>query len=262
MSKQKTLIDDEPTTQLAVAEPTPMQLLQSALDQGVDTDKLRELLDLQERWERREAEKAFAVAMHEAQRDMPTVVTDATNTHTKSRYALKETVQKQVKPIYVKHGFSLSFGEDDCHLEGHKRTVCDVTHDLGHTRRYHLDLPVDGIGPKGTSIGGMNAVQGCVSTTSYAQRRLICMIFNLTVAGEDTDGSTTEATITPDQVATITPDQVARINGLLGKIHPDDQAGDKLLAWADIDRIDQLPQSRFANAVSSLEKQAAKYAEK
>src|SRR5690606_14215783 len=81
-----------------------------------------------------------------------------------------------------------NYGEDDCPIQTWKRTICDVRHIGGACHRYHLDLPTDGIGPKGNPIGGMNVVQGSISTTSYAQRRLLCMIFNITIADNDDDG--------------------------------------------------------------------------
>jgi len=43
------------------AEPTsltPMTLINMAVSQGADTDKLKQLMDLQERWEANEARKA------------------------------------------------------------------------------------------------------------------------------------------------------------------------------------------------------------
>jgi hypothetical protein len=54
--------------------------------------------------------------------------------------------------------------------------------------RYHLDLPIDGVGAKGNAIGAMNPVQGCISTGTYGQRVLTCRAFNITVADTDMDG--------------------------------------------------------------------------
>jgi hypothetical protein len=47
------------------AEVTPMTMLQLAVQQGADMDKLQKLMDLQERWERNEARKAFNRAFSE-----------------------------------------------------------------------------------------------------------------------------------------------------------------------------------------------------
>ena len=46
----------------AVANPTPSHLLQMAVQQGADLDKLERLMALQERWEATEARKAYDTA--------------------------------------------------------------------------------------------------------------------------------------------------------------------------------------------------------
>lgn len=235
------------TTELQTVPKEPMEVIALAVQSGADPDQLEKLLDLQERFSRNQAEKAFASAMQAAQMAMPDVVKDAANPHTKTKYALLETVQKHAKPVYQAHGFSLSYGEDDCPLENHKRTVCDVTHVGGHTRRYHLDLPVD-------KSGAMNAVQGCISTTSYAQRRLLCMVFNITIAGEDTDGAT--------PAAPITAAQVAELDGILQRIEPSDRKVvlQKMLDWMEVEKISEFPSSKFELAKSRLLKTAEQYA--
>lgn len=212
---------------------TPMALLAQAVQGGLDTDQLKALVDLSDRWEDRAAEKAFAKAMHAAQSEMPNVLKDAQNSHTKTRYAMLETVQRKAKPVYDKHGFCLSFGESDCPLDKHKRTVCDVSHIDGHTRRYHLDLPVDG-------SGAMNAVQGCISTTSYAQRRLLCMIFNITLAGEDDDGGGNEP---------LTAGQRKALDRLIDEVGQDVPM---LLRWAGVDSLDEFPARMFKEATEML----------
>lgn len=170
------------------AQPTPMELLQVAIEKDIDTDKLEKLMELQERWEANQARRLFSEAMHACQQEMPMVIRDAENSQTKSRYARLERIQHDVRPVYSQHGFSLSYGEGQAARDGYKRTICDVRHSAGHVEQYHLDLPIDGVSAKGNPIGSMNPVQAAVSTTTYGQRRLLCMIFNITVAGEDFDG--------------------------------------------------------------------------
>lgn len=196
---EPTLLTPEPPDTLPATSLTPMDLLQQAVASDANIDNLERLMALQERWEDKQAERAYAEAMHACQMEMPTVVKDGRNAKTGSGYALKETVQRTVKPCYSKHGFSISFGEEPCPTAGFKRTIADVTHAAGHTRRYYLDLPIDGIGPQGNPIGGMNAVQGGVSTLSYGHRVLMAMVFNITIADTDLDGNTDLPTVTEDE---------------------------------------------------------------
>jgi len=178
------LITAEPEVQQA----NPLLLLERAVEKGMDPAQLKALVDLHEQWRAARAAEAFAESMNACQSEMPIVVRDALNQKTESKFARLETVQQIAKPVYTRHGFALSFAEEDSNTQGFKRTICDVRHRGGHCVRYHLDLPRDGIGPKGNPIGGMNAVQGCISTGSYGQRVLTCQIFNITVADTDSDG--------------------------------------------------------------------------
>lgn len=181
---------DAPVDELTVQPATnPLLLLQAAVERGMDPGQLKALVDLHESWRAARAKEAFGTAMNACQAEIPTIVRDAENTQTRSRYARQETIIHQIKPIYVNHGFSLSFSEDDAAQPTMKRHVCLIRHNAGHSERHWVDLPADGIGPKGNPIGGMNAVQGCISTGSYAQRVLTCRLFNITIADTDLDGN-------------------------------------------------------------------------
>lgn len=233
--RENTVIEHIPDRPLAV---TPLSLLQTAVDRGLDADQLDKLLTLQERWESGQAEKAFNVAMRACQDQMPPVVRNCQNKQTGSTYADLEAVQKIARPVYSRHGFAPSFGEADCPIQGFKRTICDLRHDGGHTAHYHLDLPIDGVGAKGNPIGNMNAVQGCISTTNYGQRRLLSMIFNITIVGEDDDGQS---------FATITDEQAATIREWLVATATEEK---RFLAWANVKAIKDMPASKFPDAIT------------
>ena len=89
-------------------------ITRAARDPEIDVDKLERLMAMYERITSKQAEQAFNEALKEAQQEMPQVVKDADNTHTKSKYARLETLSKAVNPIITKHGFSMSFGTADC----------------------------------------------------------------------------------------------------------------------------------------------------
>jgi aryl carrier-like protein len=235
--------------QMPESSPTPMQLLAKMVDSGVDPDKLGKMMDLAERWKKDQAAAAFSQAMANAQTKMPTVVRDATNTQTNSKYALLETIQHKCRPIWLAEGLTLSFAEEDCPLPEWKRIVCDVRHVGGHCVRYHRDLPLDGIGPKGNPIGGMNKVQGAVSTGSYGQRVLMCDIFDIVVAGTDLDGQ-----------QAVNDEQLVKINTLIDDCREEGAPVDfpKFLAWLEVDTLDKLPAEKFKRAVMFLEKKKAK----
>ena len=60
-------------------------------------------------------------------------------------------------------------------------------HEAGHTKRYHVDLPIDSTGIKGSV--NKTGVHANGSTYSYARRYLTMMIFNVVLTNEDNDGN-------------------------------------------------------------------------
>ena len=179
----------------------PLALIQQAIDKGVDADQLDKLMDLQERWEHGNAKRDFMKAFSDCQGELPRVVRNKENKHTRSRYADLETVNSQVLPVITKHGFSLSFGEEDIPnpVENMCRMGATLRHRGGHSEHYHVDLPTDGSGIKGSS--NMTPIHGKGSWSTYAQRYLTCMIFSVTIADYDNDGNNGgEAMLTEEQV--------------------------------------------------------------
>lgn len=150
----------------------------------VDADKMMKIIDAQEKIFNKNAEIAFQKSMAKCQAEMPVIVRDADNKQTLSKYAKYETILTQAKPCYTKHGFSLSFYQQDA-KENFVRVCCDVMHIDGHSKSYHVDLPVDMVGIKG--VANKTEIHGMASTFSYAKRYLFCMIFNIQIADTDDD---------------------------------------------------------------------------
>lgn len=158
----------------------------AACDPTIDVDKLDRLLQMRERENARVAEQAFNAALADAQTEMQPVAADSDNPQTRSRYASYAALDRAVRPIYTKHGFALSFNTGDAIGPEQARVVCDVCHAGGHTRRYHVDMPVDGKGAKGGDV--MTKTHAMGSGISYGMRYLLPMIFNLAI-DQDDDGN-------------------------------------------------------------------------
>ncbi len=226
-----------PTVQQPV---DPLTLLQATIAAGnLDTDKLEKLMDLQDRWTKQQAETAYAKSMTECQLAMPVVVRDAENSHTKNRYARLEAINNQIKPIYASHGFSLSFGTEAGAREGCVRVFCDCSHIGGCTKRITFDIPLDGKGAQGGS--NMSAIQGMGSSITYARKYLTLMVFNVTVANEDSDGDGDMLEITPEQVATL-----ERMIEESGTNVP------RFMEWAQIKDLKDMPGGFYRKAVAML----------
>ena len=85
-----------------------------ATNPDVDVEKMRQILEMKTAIFDKGAEIEFNRAMSLAQSEMKPIAKDAENTHTRSNYALLETICAAITPVYTKHGFSLSFSEEDC----------------------------------------------------------------------------------------------------------------------------------------------------
>lgn len=225
------------------ATPTPMALIQTALEQNIDADKLEKLLDLQERWDKARAKEAYSAAMNACQQELPLVFRDRTNSHTKAKYATLGALQETIKPVYLKHGFSLSHGTADSPLQNHYRCICDVAHVGGHVERYYLDLPADDRGINGST--NKTPVQAIGSTLTYGQRYLEQRIFNVTIAGQDNDGNR------PRQSAVISQDQEVTLREWIENKGADMAA---FLKAFDIEKLSDLPAAKFPNALDMLKR--------
>jgi len=251
--KQKELITEEPMiaepNQLAVVSATPMTIIQNAVASGIGADELEKLLAMQERWEANRAREAYNAAMSEAQREMPGVIRDKLNSHLKSKYARLETVDAAIKPVYSKHGFSLSFGTLPDALPDHCHISCECRHSGGHVEKFEGNFPLD---LKGLA-GGANKtpIQAMGSTISYARRYLTLMIFNVAVLDEDDDGNGAPEFIDKGQVA--------RLEKELKLIPPAEDALGRLLRWAKIETLAELPRDRFELALQNLVNEARKF---
>lgn len=186
----------------SVQPTTPMEMIAIAVERGHDPDKLEKLMDLQERWEANNARKSYALAMTECQKAMPGIAKTKLNRQTSSNYADMADINALIIPVYTEHGFSLSFGTDDSKINDHIRVVCDVTHEDGHSKNYHVDLPIDMTGIKGSA--NKTKMHGTASTLTYGQRYLTTLIFNLKLKGDDGDGNDASIKkINDEQAATL-----------------------------------------------------------
>jgi hypothetical protein len=239
-------MNDEPAapqgpTQLA--ERDPLSLLRLAVEKGAGADELEKLAALAERLEANRARAAFAVALNACQGELTAIIRDDYNAHTKSGYVKLETLQAHIRPVYTRHGFSISWSQGEAR-EGLTRVVGRLYHIAGHSEQYQGDYPLDGVGAKGGSV--MNPLQGTVSAHTYAQRDMLRLMFNLTIVDKDHDGNPVDPICTGDQFKVIN-DAIAEFETLGPPL-------DTKRFWAiyGVEGLHALPQSRFTQCVGEL----------
>lgn len=161
-------------------------LAAAASDPRTDMDKMERLFKMHQAMLAQQAETAFNTAMARAQEKILPVANNATNDHTKSRYAKLAAINRAITPLYTAEGISISFDNADSPKPDHYRIIALVSHSGGHTRQYHIDLALDKVGLQGNA--NKTAVQATGSTNSYARRYLMCLIFNISTE-DDNDGN-------------------------------------------------------------------------
>ncbi|MCC6352795.1 MAG: ERF family protein [Verrucomicrobiae bacterium] len=235
---------------LVRAEPEVTTIIQvierAASNPSVDLDKMERLLEMQERILNRNAEAEFNEAMTRAQSEMGRISADANNPQTRSRYASYGQLDRHLRPIYAKHGFSLSFSTEPAAVPEAIRVTCTVAKG-GFSRQYHIDMPADGKGAKGGDV--MTKTHATGAAVSYGMRYLLKMIFNVAVGEDDDDGN-----IAP-QSPGISETQAADLAALIEDVGAD---RDKFLRYMRVTTLEQIPASAYANAVKALEAKRAK----
>ena len=120
---------------------TPMRMLQIAVEQNADMDKLQKLMDLQERWEKSEAKKAFVKAITAFNKNQPEITKDKKNKQYNSMYASLPNLVNTAAPRLSEHDLSASWKVTQ---DGGVITVIGIlTHVLGHSESVSLSGPPD-----------------------------------------------------------------------------------------------------------------------
>jgi ERF superfamily len=225
----------------AVATSLIQVIERAARDPAFDIDKMERLLQMQERIVAKGAETAFNAAMTAAQAEMSPISADATNPQTHSKYASYAKLDKVLRPIYVKHGFALSFDEADSPKPEYVRVLCHVSHIAGHTRTYTKELPADGKGPKGSDV--MTKTHAAGAAMAYAMRYLVKGIFNVAVGEDDKDGN--------ESLPLINEKQVADLKAMLEELGP--RAYANFLKAGKINTLAEVPAKNYDACVKLIE---------
>ena len=173
----------------AVAPNSPAAMMMAARAQGISPEEIGKMMDLQERWERREAEKAYNVAFAAFKAEAVRIIKGCEVTDGPlrgRRYAELHDVVHAVTPALSKHGLSASWHlsrDDKDWLE----VTCTLKHIGGHCENVSMGGPPDAGGAK-------NALQARASTKSYLERYTLKAICGVAEGGDDSDGNTQQPT--------------------------------------------------------------------
>lgn len=174
-----------PVTALATQEQTqitPMHMLQMAVSQNADLDKLEKLMALQERWEANEARKAFTKALSDFKAIGVSIDKDkhVKYGNTEYNHATLGNICNIIGAELSKFGLSYRWNTEQ--NEGKVKVTCILMHILGHSESVSLESGAD-------SSGSKNAIQAIGSTVSYLQRYTLLAITGTATQEQDDDGA-------------------------------------------------------------------------
>lgn len=187
--------EDKAPMMAAPAANSPMGMMLAAIQQGATLEQVEKMMDLQERWEKKEAKKAYDAAFANFKAEAVQIVKGrkVTDGPLKNKsYAELHDVVDAVTPTLSKHGLSSSWKltKDD---KDWMEVTCYLRHVGGHEESVSMGGPPD-------TGGAKNAIQARASTKTYLERYTLKGITGLSEQGDDDDGRPPKADKTITQV--------------------------------------------------------------
>lgn len=185
----------EPSHDVVAQSPTMLAYLHAA-ESGADLDRLAKLMDLHERYEDRQAEKAFNQAMADFRSESMTILkTKHVNIAGGAKFWHAElgNIVEEVLPKMSKYGLFHTWIPKqlpDKQIE----ISCVIRHALGHKSE-----PTTLFAPPDT-LGGKAPIHAIAATTTFLQRYTFLMAIGLAPKGMDTN-----AAVPPDSVSVAKP---------------------------------------------------------
>lgn len=238
-NKQLTLA---PGQEVAVSRDASLMAVvaRAASDPTVDVEKMKALLDMQERLMEANAKREFKAALAAVQAVAPRVTRDGkiiVKGTLRSTYATFEAIDAVLRPLTAEYGFSYRFTTDAA--DGKNLNVTMITdHRAGHSEVSKVPLPVD-------ANEYRSAVQNYRSTISFAKRCLVSDFFNIVTVGEDDDGAAA--------ISYVSVEQANNINNMLE--HTGSNRA-KFLEWVGAPEVDKISAARYDGIMSQLRKKA------
>lgn len=232
----RTLVNDAPAMNYS---PIASTLERVVMDPSLPVERVEHILALFYQAEDRARQQAkedaaevarreYFAAMSACQKQLPVVVKNQRNTHTKSNYADLAAIEEQAMPIIHEHGFGVTFQPCGYNELGELQIKWQISHAGGHVESDIAGIPVDGAGAKGNV--NKTGTQAFGSTATYGRRYLLCMLFNIST-GDDRDGNRDDT----GGVETVDQNELQEVRDLI------DETNSNIAVFCEMFRIDALP---------------------
>ncbi len=185
-SKKQEVITINQASELVSNQPASLVMLQTAIEKGMDPDKLLQFYEIHAKWERNEARKAYVKAMSEFKKTAIVIIKDSTVEYTTDKgtttynhaslFNVVSTITKNLANFGLAHRWETNQGEG-----GRITVTCIITHELGHSEETALTNSPD-------ASGGKNNIQAVGSTVTYLERYTLLALSGIATKEQDDDG--------------------------------------------------------------------------
>ena len=225
---------------------TPLDLLNRAAAAGAEPEVLAQWMALYERWDERQAKKAFDRAIALARAEIPTIIknraVDFTSQKGRTNYRYEDlaSIEKAAVPVLSKYGLQYRFRTEALPKDQTVIVTCRISHEAGYAEENSLPGPYD-------TSGNKNVIQGLGSTVTYLQRYTLKASLGLAASNDD-DG---QASGNVGNVALIAPEQIADLRKLMAEVGADEA---KFLSYMGLETLEGMPMAKYGAAIVMLEK--------
>lgn len=239
------LIVQEPVSNLPV-DNSPVSVMLRAINSGASLEQVEKMMDLQDRWDKAQAKKAYDTAFAAFKAEAVTIIKGKTVTDGPLKgksYDELHDVVNAVTPALSKHGLS-SWWRLTKDEPAWMEVTCYLRHVSGHEESVSMGGPPDAGGAK-------NPIQARASTKTYLERYTLKGITGLSSQNDDTDGNAERV----DPVVSVV--QAKRLEHLLSKCSPKAQSAFAKLHGS----AQEVLKSQYDTVAAMLEGSAAKASE-
>lgn len=220
-------------------------LMRLALEGKHPVEVLERLVALQERVTDRDARMAYVQALSAFRSECPQPQRTRENTQFSvtrggvkrfSRYAPLDEIERVARPVAARHGLVWTWDTrvDDTMMH----VTCKLLHVDGHSESATVSMPHE-------SKAGASPQQKYGSTQTYGMRYSLIAALGITTADDDVDGAGAGG-----EVKRATEEQLADIEALITEVGADRK---RFLAFLGIERLEDLPAAKVAQAIQGLQ---------
>jgi hypothetical protein len=222
---------------------TPMEMLGRAVAEGAGIETLTKLMELEERWEKNRARKAFNNALADAKAEIPVITKNRHVGFQSKKEGAARTdywhedlaeIARTIDPILSRHGLLYRWRPHNGPNEP-VTVTCIVSHRDGHFEETTLSGAPD-------STGNKNSHQAIASAVTLLERYTLKAALGLAASNDD-DGRAA------GPGATVSDQQAAEI---LRLVQATKSNIDLFLKWAGAPSIPDIPAAKYETAIKLL----------